>query len=54
MILDYVPNHTSDQHKWFQASLNRDTKYDDYYIWKNATYVAGERKPPNNWVGHIV
>ncbi|CAH1183056.1 unnamed protein product [Ceutorhynchus assimilis] len=50
LILDYVPNHTSDQHKWFQASLNKDPQYDDYYIWRNASYVNGIRKEPNNWL----
>ncbi|XP_066255122.1 maltase 1-like isoform X2 [Euwallacea similis] len=50
IILDYVPNHTSDQHEWFKASVNRTSPYDEYYIWHNATYVDGERLPPNNWL----
>ncbi|XP_050298023.1 maltase 2-like [Anthonomus grandis grandis] len=50
VILDYVPNHTSDQHAWFLNSVNRTAPYDDYYIWKNATYVNGTRTPPNNWL----
>lgn len=55
VILDLVPNHTSDKHAWFQASsLNATnatnaTKYEDYYIWVDG---KGENKtlPPNNWV----
>jgi glycosidase len=52
LILDFVPNHSSDQHEWFQKSLMNDSTYKDYYIWangrvKNDTY---EKLPPNNWV----
>ncbi|KAF7273921.1 hypothetical protein GWI33_013382 [Rhynchophorus ferrugineus] len=50
VILDYVPNHTSDQHEWFQASLNKQPGYEDYYVWKDPVIVDGQRNPPNNWV----
>ncbi|XP_006625201.1 maltase 1-like [Apis dorsata] len=54
VILDLVPNHTSDQHKWFQQSINRTAKYTDYYIWVNATVNDTgspiKDKYPNNWV----
>lgn len=33
VIIDYVINHTSDQHPWFKAAFNPDSKYHDYYIW---------------------
>ncbi|XP_050298022.1 maltase 2-like [Anthonomus grandis grandis] len=52
-ILDYVPNHTSDHHAWFLASVNGTAPYDDYYIWKNASYVNGTRTPPNNWLSYF-
>lgn len=48
LILDLVPNHTSDQHPWFLAS--RSSKEDpkrDWYIWKDAKEDA---TPPNNWL----
>ncbi|XP_046720973.1 neutral and basic amino acid transport protein rBAT [Silurus meridionalis] len=46
MIMDYIPNHTSDKHNWFQLSRNRTEYYSDFYIWVNCT----EDRPPNNWV----
>ena len=42
-----VPNHTSDQHKWFKQSLAGNKTYDDYYIWKSG---KSDDKPPNNWI----
>ncbi len=34
VIVDFVMNHTSDQHPWFQASrLDRDGPYGDFYVW---------------------
>jgi len=52
LILDFVPNHSSDQHEWFQKSLMNDSKYKDYYIWANGrvTEDTYEKLPPNNWV----
>ncbi|KAL7638995.1 UNVERIFIED_CONTAM: hypothetical protein RMT77_010529 [Armadillidium vulgare] len=52
VIFDFVPNHTSDQHEWFQKSLQNDPKYKDYYIWKdpNGFNETGEPIPPNNWL----
>lgn len=47
IILDFVPNHTSVHHPWFQSALTgRDAKYRDYYIW--AEPKPGN-KPPSNW-----
>ncbi len=41
-ILDYVPNHTSDQHPWFAESRSsRSSLHRDWYIWRDA---------PNNWL----
>lgn len=54
VILDFVPNHTSDQHEWFLKSVNRTGGYEEYYVWANGTVdEKGNRQPPNNWVGNI-
>uniref|UniRef100_A0A1B8XTD4 Glycosyl hydrolase family 13 catalytic domain-containing protein n=1 Tax=Xenopus tropicalis TaxID=8364 RepID=A0A1B8XTD4_XENTR len=50
LIIDLIPNHTSNKHKWFQLSRNRTDKYTDYYIWHDCAQVGGVRVPPNNWV----
>ena len=35
VIIDLTPNHTSDQHPWFQAAINDpSSKYRDYYVWR--------------------
>ncbi|KAI5693939.1 hypothetical protein M8J75_008198 [Diaphorina citri] len=50
LILDFVPNHTSDQHIWFQKSVAKVEPYTDYFIWKDGKVVNGVRQPPNNWL----
>lgn len=48
VILDLVPNHSSDEHFWFQESRkSKDNPYRDYYFWKPPAEDGG---PPNNWV----
>jgi alpha-glucosidase len=49
--LDWVPNHTSDQHPWFRASRSsRDDPKRDWYVWRDPAPDGG---PPNNWVRHF-
>ncbi|KAJ6666939.1 hypothetical protein lerEdw1_018941 [Lerista edwardsae] len=50
VIMDLIPNHTSNTHKWFQLSRNRNGKYTDYYIWHDCVQASGRTIPPNNWV----
>lgn len=50
IILDFVPNHSSDQCEWFLLSAANDPTYRDYYIWHEGVEVGGQRVPPNNWV----
>ena len=47
VVLDWVPNHTSDQHPWFVAS--RSSRHDprrDWYVWRDGAPDGG---PPNDW-----
>jgi len=51
VILDFVPNHTSDQHEWFKLSESREPDYEDYYIWHPGKMLEnGTRVPPSNWI----
>ncbi|XP_037915227.1 maltase 2-like [Hermetia illucens] len=52
LIMDLVPNHTSDLHEWFQKSVNRVKGYEDFYIWHDGypdPKNSSNRLPPNNW-----
>ncbi|KFD45164.1 alpha amylase, catalytic domain protein [Trichuris suis] len=50
LIMDVVPNHTSDKHPWFVASCQREEKFADFYIWKDGIkQESGTMQPPNNW-----
>ena len=49
LIVDIVPNHTSDQHPWFLESRSSlDNHKRNWYIWKDA---RSDGSPPNNWLG---
>ncbi|ELK14741.1 neutral and basic amino acid transport protein rBAT [Pteropus alecto] len=50
LIIDFIPNHTSDKHAWFQLSRNWTGKYTDYYIWHDCLHENGTTTPPNNWL----
>ncbi|EDW74214.1 maltase A2 [Drosophila willistoni] len=52
IILDFVPNHSSDECEWFDKSVNRLEGYDDFYVWDDGKVNAetGEREPPSNWI----
>ena len=50
LMLDFIPNHTSDLHKWFIDSENNVEEFRDYYVWRDAKMVGSDRFPPTNWV----
>ena len=51
VMIDLVPNHSSDQHEWFQRALNspKGSPERNFYHFKDGRGENGEL-PPNNWV----
>jgi alpha-glucosidase len=48
LLLDFVPNHSSDRHPWFvESRSSRDNPKRDWYIWRDPSPDGG---PPNNWI----
>jgi alpha-glucosidase len=51
IILDLVPNHTSDQHPWFvESRSSRDNPKRDWYLWRGPRADGGA---PNNWMSEF-
>ena len=48
LIMDFIPNHTSEDHQWFQESKKSDSgDFSNFYVWKECN---GPSDTPNNWV----
>lgn len=51
IIIDLVPNHTSDEHVWFQESRSSKTNPKrDWYVWRDP---QPNGDPPNNWLSYF-
>ena len=51
VILDFIPNHSSDAHPWFiESRRSRQSTKRDWYIWRDPAPGGG---PPNNWLSEF-
>ncbi|MBS0534692.1 MAG: DUF3459 domain-containing protein [Proteobacteria bacterium] len=51
VILDFVPNHTSDRHPWFlESRASRANAKRDWYVWRDG---KADGAPPNNWMSQF-
>jgi len=51
VVLDFVPNHSSDRHPWFiESGSSRNNPKRDWYIWRDPASDGG---PPNNWLSEF-
>jgi alpha-glucosidase len=47
VLVDWVPNHTSEEHSWFvESRRSRASASRDWYVWRDAASGGG---PPNDW-----
>lgn len=51
-ILDFVPNHSSNECDWFLKSERKEPGYEDYYVWHpgKPNPAGGRNLPPSNWL----
>ncbi|XP_075165791.1 maltase A2 [Haematobia irritans] len=53
IILDFVPNHSSDECEWFQRSIRKEPGFEDFYVWHDGKIDPmdpAKRIAPSNWV----
>jgi alpha-glucosidase len=51
LLLDFVPNHTADDHPWFiESRASRQSARREWYLWSDPSPAGG---PPNNWLSRF-
>ena len=53
LLMDFIPNHSSSDHQWFQESRKSkdpSNPYRDYYVWHDGYQNEEGHWPPNNWL----
>ncbi|XP_068630908.1 maltase 2-like [Battus philenor] len=56
VILDFVPNHTSNESDWFIRSARREPDYENYYVWADGVPHPDKPDvllPPSNWLSNF-
>merc|ERR1719498_2147533 len=55
ILMDFVPNHSSNESKWFEESRSsKSNPKRDWYIWRPCKKLAnGTIVPPNNWASNF-
>ena len=46
VVMDFVPNHSSNEHEWFLRSEAREEPYTDYYVWRDRNDSNPSNTPP--------
>ncbi|CAG4991497.1 unnamed protein product [Colias eurytheme] len=54
VLLDYVPNHASNESEYFIKSQRREPGYENYFVWADPVMVNGTRTVPSNWISQFV
>ncbi|XP_022131221.2 maltase A1 [Pieris rapae] len=53
VLLDYVPNHASNESLYFVRSEARDPAYENYFIWADPVIINNTRTVPSNWISQF-
>jgi len=48
VVIDFIPNHTSEHHAWFEQSASNTGKFADFYVWNQG---GGQSSPPDMFSG---
>ena len=52
VIMDFVRNHSSNEHEWFLKSEQKEDPYTDYYIWRDRN-ESNPGEIPQTWLDQI-